>query len=57
MRFAPMLLNEPDRLATLADYQLKSDDTELHLDAIIELASKLFDVPIVLVSIDRKSVV
>ena len=51
MRFAPMLLNEPDRLATLADYQLKSDDTELHLDAIIELASKLFDVPIVLVSI------
>ncbi|RZI55891.1 MAG: diguanylate cyclase, partial [Pseudomonas sp.] len=37
--------------ATLAEYKLKEDDTELQLDAIVQLASKLFDVPIVLVSI------
>ncbi|RYF45251.1 MAG: GAF domain-containing protein, partial [Cytophagaceae bacterium] len=51
MRYAPLLLNESDRLATLAEYELKEDDTELQLDAIVQLASKLFDVPIVLVSI------
>jgi diguanylate cyclase (GGDEF)-like protein/PAS domain S-box-containing protein len=51
MRYAPLLLNESDRLASLAEYELKEDDSELHLDAIVQLASKLFDVPIVLVSI------
>ena len=51
MRYAPLLLNESDRLATVAEYELKEDDSELHLDAIIELASKIFAVPIVLVSI------
>ncbi|RZI58979.1 MAG: PAS domain S-box protein, partial [Pseudomonas sp.] len=55
MRYAPLLLNESDRLATLAEYELKEDDSELHLDAIIQLASKLFDVPIVLVSIVEQS--
>jgi hypothetical protein len=51
MRYAPLLLNEPDRLAALAEYELKEDDSELQLDAIVQLASKLFDVPVVLVSI------
>ena len=51
MRYAPLLLNESDRLAALAEYELKEDDSELQLDAIVELASKQFDVPIVLVSI------
>lgn len=51
MRYAPLLLNESDRLASLAEYELKEDDHELQLDAIVQLASKLFDVPIVLVSI------
>ncbi|RYZ86719.1 MAG: GAF domain-containing protein, partial [Proteobacteria bacterium] len=51
MRYAPLLLNESSRLAALAEYELKEDDSELRLDAIVQLASKLFDVPIVLVSI------
>ncbi|RZI73176.1 MAG: diguanylate cyclase, partial [Pseudomonas sp.] len=55
MRYAPLLLNESDRLATLAEYELKEDDHELQLDAIVQLASKLFDVPIVLVSIVEQS--
>ena len=55
MRYAPLLLNETDRLATVAQYELKEDDSELHLDAIVELACKLFDVPIVLVSIVERS--
>lgn len=55
MRYAPLLLNESDRLATLAEYELKEDDSELHLDAVVQLASKLFDVPIVLVSIVERS--
>lgn len=51
MRYAPLLLNESDRLAALADYELTEDDSELQLDTIVQLASKLFDVPVVLVSI------
>jgi diguanylate cyclase (GGDEF)-like protein/PAS domain S-box-containing protein len=51
MRYAPLVLNESDRLAALAEYELKEDDSELHLDGIVQLASRLFDVPIVLVSI------
>ena len=47
---APPSRNEPDRLAALAEYQLKPDDSALQLDEIVQLASKLFDVPIVLVS-------
>ncbi|MGI4776557.1 MAG: putative bifunctional diguanylate cyclase/phosphodiesterase [Janthinobacterium lividum] len=46
-----MLLNESDRLAAIAEYQLVEDDGDLQLDAIVQLASKIFDVPIVLVSI------
>ena len=49
------MLNESDRLAAVAEYELNEDDGELHLDAIVELASKLFDVPIVLVSIVEQS--
>ncbi|WP_296313764.1 EAL domain-containing protein [Pseudomonas sp.] len=46
-----MLINEGERLAALDEYQLVEDDSTLKLDAIVELASKLFDVPTVLVSI------
>ena len=55
MRYAPLLLNESDRLAKLAEYELKEDDNELQLDGIVQLASRLFDVPIVLVSIVEQS--
>lgn len=51
MRYAPLLLNEPERLAKVAEYQLKEDDGALDLEPIVQLASRLFDVPIVLVSI------
>lgn len=51
MRLAPLSINEPDRLAALAEYQLKEDDSTLELDDIVQLAKRLFDVPIVLVSI------
>ena len=55
MRYAPLLLNESDRLAKLAEYELKEDDNELQLDGIVQLASRLFEVPIVLVSIVEQS--
>lgn len=55
MRYAPLLLNESDRLATMADYELKKDNSELHLDALVELTSKLFNVPIVLISVVDQS--
>ena len=50
MRPEPLSFNEPDRLAALAEYRLKEADSALGLDDIVQLASKLFDVPIVLVS-------
>jgi diguanylate cyclase (GGDEF)-like protein/PAS domain S-box-containing protein len=51
MRYTPLPLDESARLASLAEYDLKADDSELRLDAIVQLASRLFDVPIALVSI------
>ena len=51
MRYAPLLLNEFERLATLDEYRLQEEDHALDLESIVQLASKLFDVPIVLVSI------
>ena len=51
MRLAPLSINEPDRLAALGEYQLKENDSTLELDDIVQLAKRLFDVPIVLVSI------
>ena len=32
MRYAPLLLNESDRLAKLAEYELKEDENQLQLD-------------------------
>ena len=51
MKTAPHLFNEDARLAALAEYDLERDDARVDLDEIVELTARLFEVPIVLVSI------
>lgn len=51
MRSAPHLLNEDARLAALAEYDLAGGDTLVDIQHIVQLAARLFDVPIALVSI------
>ena len=51
MRYMPVLSNESDRLAAVAEYELVPDDQALELDAILQLAAALFSVPTALVSI------
>jgi diguanylate cyclase (GGDEF)-like protein/PAS domain S-box-containing protein len=50
MRSAPHLFNEDERLAALAEYDLAGEGS-VDLDEIVELAARLFDVPIVLISV------
>ncbi|TVV71641.1 putative bifunctional diguanylate cyclase/phosphodiesterase [Sphingomonas solaris] len=51
MRSAPHLFNEDARLASLAEYDLLSGTDDVDLDQIVQLAARLFDVPIALVSL------
>ena len=51
MRSAPHLFNEDERLAALAEYDLQNPATPIDLQEIVDLTARLFDVPIVLVSI------
>ena len=51
MRVPPFLPEEDDRLAALSEYGVSSDSMGAELDSIIDLASNLFDVPTVLVSL------
>ncbi|WP_419826029.1 putative bifunctional diguanylate cyclase/phosphodiesterase [Sphingomonas sp.] len=51
MRSAPHLFNEDDRLAALAEYDLLSGTDDVNLDEIVRFATRLFDVPIALVSL------
>ena len=51
MRIPSLLLEEDDRLAALEEYGISSDSMGAELDRIIDLASNLFDVPTVLVSL------
>jgi diguanylate cyclase (GGDEF)-like protein/PAS domain S-box-containing protein len=51
MRPAPHLFDEEARLASLAEYELVDTDKRIDLNDVVELAVRLFDVPIVLVSV------
>ncbi len=51
MRVPPLLPEEDDRLAALGEYGVSSDSMGAELDRIIDLASNLFEVPTVLVSL------
>lgn len=51
MRHSPHLFNEDARLAALAEYDLERNDARIDLSELIELTARLFDVPIVLVSV------
>ena len=51
MRSAPHLFNEDERLVALAEYDLQNPATPIDLQEIVNLTARLFDVPIVLVSI------
>lgn len=55
MRYMPVLFNESERLAAVAEYELVPDDQALELDAILQLASALFSVPTALVSIVERN--
>ena len=51
MREAPHLFSEEARLAALAEYELADHDARVDLSDAVELASRLFDVPTVLISV------
>ncbi|RYF07525.1 MAG: hybrid sensor histidine kinase/response regulator, partial [Oxalobacteraceae bacterium] len=51
MRSAPHLFNEDARLAALAEYDLLSESDDVDLSEMVQLAARLFDVPIALVSL------
>ena len=51
MKGAPHLFNEDARLAAVAEYDLERADARVDLDEIVELTARLFDVPIVLISV------
>lgn len=51
MQSAPHPSNEVARLAALAQYELQQGTNTIELGGVVDLAAKLFDVPIVLVSI------
>jgi diguanylate cyclase (GGDEF)-like protein/PAS domain S-box-containing protein len=51
MRSAPHLFNEDTRLAALAEYDLLSGTDDVDLSEIVQLASRMFEVPIALVSL------
>lgn len=51
MRIPPLHSEEHDRLAALSEYGITSDSMGIELDRIIDLASNLFEVPTVLVSL------
>ena len=51
MRSAPHLFNEDARLAALAEYDLLGGSDDVDLDQIVQLAARMFDVPIALVSL------
>lgn len=51
MRSAPHIFNEDARLAALAEYDLLGEDARVDLDDVVQLATALFDVPIVLISV------
>lgn len=58
MKSAPHLFNEDARLAALAEYDLENQNVPIDLDELVQLTARLFNVPIVLVSIverDRQS--
>ncbi|RZL83295.1 MAG: GAF domain-containing protein, partial [Sphingomonas sp.] len=51
MREAPHLFSEEARLVALAEYDLVDHDAKVDLSDAVELASRLFDVPTVLISV------
>ena len=51
MRSAPHLFNEDARLAALAQYDLLSESDDVDLNETVQLAARLFDAPIALVSL------
>jgi len=51
MRPAPYLFNEDERLSSLAEYDLADHDAQVDLTDLVELTARLFNVPIVLVSV------
>lgn len=51
MREAPNLFNEEARLVALTEYDLADHDAKVDLSDAVELASRLFDVPTVLISV------
>lgn len=54
MRSSPHLFNEDARLASLAEYDLLSGTDDVDLTEIVELATRMFDVSIAMVSlVDR----
>ena len=51
MRSAPHLFNEDARLAALAEYDLLSGTDDVDLSEVVQLACRMFEVPIALVSL------
>jgi len=51
VRSAPHLFNEDARLAALAQYDLLSESDDVDLNETVQLAARLFDAPIALVSL------
>ena len=51
MRSAPHLFNESERLAALAEYDLQNRAIPIDLQELVDLTARLFEAPIVLVSI------
>ncbi len=51
MLVAPLAANEPERLAALQRYEILDTPSEAAFDRITALASRIFDMPIVLISL------